>query len=156
MNITLDTLLVLDYIFLMTNESLDRINNISQKEGSLSKVGISREKYLKVIARALTATKTVKDSKPDESGRYPMIEVPDDDLQKWGAEKAMLLFGDMIEHKEIKHDLGDSTLAELRKMSVAELKEKARMILEGKVVSAHSDATTISRMPPQSEDNEEY
>lgn len=109
----------------------DKINNLVQKETNLARAGVTRYKYMCVIADALVAVKMEKSSIPDADGRYNMIEVPDAARRQWGAEQAAKLYGDMIERKEIEHDLGDKTLERYRSMSVAELKAQAQAILQG-------------------------
>ena len=56
----------------------------------------------------------------------------DIDKQRWGAEMAIKMFGDMIERKEIEMDVGDKTLDRLRSLSVAELKARAADLILGK------------------------
>lgn len=120
---------------------VDKVNNITQKEINMKKSGVTRHKYLLVIAEALEATIERKSDKPNEEGRYDMVIVPDWSRRQWGAEMASKLFGDQIERKEIEHDIGDKTLERFRSLSVAELKEKARKILDATAV------TTQSRLP---------
>ena len=58
--------------------------------------------------------------------------VPDAKRNQWGAEMAAKLHGDLIERKEIEHDIGETTLERFKKMSVSELKARASEILLGK------------------------
>lgn len=108
--------------------SLDQINNITQKERRMKEAGVTRYKYMVVIAEALEATKM--GDVIDEQGNVRREMVPDVRRREWGAEMASRLCGDMIEHKEITHEVGDKTLERFRSLSVAELKDKARRILE--------------------------
>lgn len=117
--------------------NIDRINNLVQKETSLSRAGITRYKYMVVIAEALEATKWVDES--DEQGNIKRILIPDARRREWGAEQAARLYGDMIERKEIEHDLGDKTLDRFRSLSVAQLKARAAEIIKG---------TPTNRLPP--------
>lgn len=109
--------------------SIDKINNLVQKETSLKKAGVTRYKYMLVIAEALEATKWADE--PDEQGNIKRVQKPDVTRRQWGAEQAARLYGDMIERKEIEHDIGDKTLDRFRALSVAELKQRAKDILNG-------------------------
>ncbi len=113
-----------------TDKSLDKINNLAQKEVSLSRVGVTREKAYSVIARALDAKKWM--DVVDRQGNVKSEYVDDVEKQRWGAEMAIKMFGDMIERKEVEYDLGDKTLDRLRALSVSELKARAADILLGK------------------------
>lgn len=125
--------------------SIDQINNVTQKELRMKEAGVSRYKYLLVIAEALEAEKM--GDVIDEQGNVKRMMVPDTRRREWGAEMASKLFGDQIEHKEITHEVGDKTLERMKSLSVAELKEKARKILELKPTSV--------RVTMQSESTEE-
>lgn len=107
---------------------VDQINNISQKETQMKRAGVSRYKYLLVIAEALEAMKM--GDVVDEQGNVRREMVPDVRRREWGAEMAAKLCGDMIEHKEITHEVGDRTLERFRSLSVAELRERAQKILD--------------------------
>lgn len=109
------------------NAEHDQINNLTQKERNLALSGVTRFKYLTVIAEALTAVKKVE--LPDAQGNYKWIDIPDVARRQWGAEQAAKLFGDMIERKEIEHDIGDKTLERFKAMSVPQLKARAMEIL---------------------------
>lgn len=111
---------------------MDKINNIVQKETRMARVGVTREKYLRVIAESLEAMKV--GDVVDSQGNVKRELIPDHTRRQWAAEKAALLFGDMIERKEIEHDIGDKTLEKFKGMSVDDLKKKARDILAGKPV----------------------
>lgn len=140
---------------------IDRTNNISQKERTLSKSGVTREKYMAVIAAALVAKKKVE--MPDEQGNYRWVEIDDAARQQWGAEQAAKLFGDMIERKEIEHDIGDKTLEKFKSMSVAQLRSRAAEILlnkKSRILSAdvpqvHQDAETVEALPEPIQTQEE-
>lgn len=114
-------------------KNIDKINNLVQKEINLSKAGVTRYKYMLVIAEALEATKWADEC--DEQGNVKRVKIADAQRRQWGAEQAARLYGDMIERKEIEHDLGDKTLERFRSLSVAELKARAADILLGKPVS---------------------
>ena len=111
-------------------KNLDKINNLVQKEVALSRVGVTREKAYRVIASALDAKKWM--DVVDKQGNVKQEYVDDIEKQRWGAEMAVKMFGDMIERKEIEMDVGDKTLDRLRALSVAELKARAADILLGK------------------------
>lgn len=111
-------------------KNLDKINNLVQKEIALGRVGVTREKAYKVIASALDAHKWM--DVVDRQGNVKQEWVPDIEKQRWGAEMAIKMFGDMIERKEVEYDVGDKTLDRLRSLSVAELKSRAADILLGK------------------------
>ncbi len=125
----------------ISGKNLDKINNLVQKEIALGRVGVTREKAYKVIAAALDAHRWM--DVMDKQGNIKQEWVPDLDKQRWGAEMAIKMFGDMIERKEIEHDLGDKTIDRLRALSVAELKSRAADLLLGKRVGAIQDAEMI-------------
>lgn len=110
--------------------AIDKINNLIQKESNLAKAGVTRYKYMLVIAEALEAMKMGDTINAAGNITYGLI--PDMARRQWGAEQAAKLYGDMIERKEIEHDLGDKTLDRFRALSVSELKLKAAEILQGK------------------------
>ncbi len=111
-------------------KNLDKINNLMQKEIALGRVGVTREKAYRVIAQALDAHRWA--DVIDRQGNIKQQWVPDLDKQRWGAEMAIKMFGDMIERKEIEMDVGDKTLDRLRALSVSELKARAADLLLGK------------------------
>ena len=113
-------------------KNLDKINNLVQKEIALGRVGVTREKAYRVIASALDAKKWM--DVVDRQGNVKQEWVDDIDKQRWGAEMAIKMFGDMIERKEIEMDVGDKTLDRLRSLSVAELKARAADLILGKKV----------------------
>ena len=113
-------------------KNLDKINNLVQKEIALGRVGVTREKAYRVIASALDAKKWM--DVVDKQGNVKQEWVDDIEKQRWGAEMAIKMFGDMIERKEIEMDVGDKTLDRLRSLSVAELKARAADLLLGKKV----------------------
>lgn len=110
-------------------QSIDKINNLVQKENNLARAGVTRLKYMTVISEALDAVRWVDE--PDEQGNIKRVLKPDVARRQWGAEQASRLYGDMIERKEIEHDLGDKTLDRFRSMSVADLKARAAEIIAG-------------------------
>ena len=111
-------------------KNLDKINNLVQKEIALGRVGVTREKAYRVIASALDAKKWM--DVVDRQGNVKQEWVDDIEKQRWGAEMAIKMFGDMIERKEIEMDVGDQTLDRLRSLSVAELKARAADLILGK------------------------
>lgn len=111
-------------------KAVDKINNIVQKEIALGRVGVTREKAYRVIAQALDAHKWM--DVIDKQGNIKQEWCADLDKQRWGAEMAIKMFGDMIERKEIEMDVGDKTLDRLRALSVSELKARAADLLLGK------------------------
>ena len=115
------------------SKSLDKINNLVQKEIALARVKVTREKAYGVIAAALDAHKWM--DVVDRQGNVKQEWVPDLDKQRWGCEMALKAFGDLIERKEIEYDVGDKTLDRLRSLSVSELKSRAADILLGKKTS---------------------
>lgn len=123
------------------SNNLDKINNLVQKEIALGKVGVTREKAYRVISQALDARKWM--DVVDEQGNVRRELVDDLDKQRWGAEMAIKMFGDMIERKEIEHDIGDRTLDRLRALSVGELKARAADILLGKRMGPIQDAEVV-------------
>jgi flavin-binding protein dodecin len=113
-------------------EPIDKINNLIQKEKNLKAVGVTRRKAYQVIADALDAYKWADVF--DQQGNVKRAWVPDLEKQRWGAEMAVKMFGDMIERKEIEHDIGDKTLEKFRSFSVNDLRARAKAILEGSPV----------------------
>lgn len=124
-------------------KNLDKINNLVQKEIALGRVGVTREKAYRVIAQALDAKRWM--DVVDSQGNVKQEYVDDLDKQRWGAEMAIKMFGDMIERKEIEMDVGDKTLDRLRALSVSELKARATDLLLGKknVLSSVTDAEVV-------------
>lgn len=114
----------------VSSRTMDKINNLVQKESALARAGLNRPVYMAVIARQLNKKKWV--DQPDAQGNIQRVEVDDDIAQRWAVDKLAIIFGDMIERKEIEHDLGDKTLDRFRALSVADLKERAAAILAGK------------------------
>lgn len=110
--------------------NVDKINNLVQKESALGRVGVTREKAYQVIYDALEATHWVDEY--DEQGNCRRVLRPHVQRRQWGSEIAIKMFGDMIERKEIEHDIGDRTLDRFRAMSVADLKARCADILLGK------------------------
>ncbi len=82
------------------------------------------------IAEALDAV--IEYEVRDAEGNVIKKTRPDEKRNQWGAEMAAKLHGDLIERKEIEHDIGETTLARLKGLSVAELKARAADILLGK------------------------
>ncbi len=79
-------------------ETIDKVNNTSQKELALNRVGITRDKYMRVIAEALVATRWGKSNKPNPTtGQYDIVEQADTERQQWGAEMAAKFFSDLKE-----------------------------------------------------------
>ncbi len=75
--------------------TIDRVNNINQKEESLYKAGVTRRRTYEVIGELLNAVKKI--SGTDDFGMPTMSEEPDLQRRKEGAELAMRAFGDSKE-----------------------------------------------------------
>jgi len=113
----------------------DRINNVTQKEEAMALSGVTRRKTYRVIARLLDAKKWAEVT--DKGGNVRWEWVEDLEKQRQGAEMALKVMGDMIEHKQVEYGIADSTLEKLKAMSVDALKARARELIEGrKVVEA--------------------
>lgn len=85
-------------VVLPTNDiptTIDRVNNITQKEESLYKAGVTRRKVYERIGELLNATKRVVGY--DSRGMEVVSEEPDLGRRKEGAELAMRAFGDSKE-----------------------------------------------------------
>lgn len=80
--------------------SADKINSLVQKEETMYRVGVTREKYLRVIAESLEAMK-VGDIVHD-NGNVTRGLIPDVARRQWAVEQSAKLFGDMVEHKKIE------------------------------------------------------
>jgi len=83
---------------LTTNDvptTIDRVNNINQKEESLYKAGVTRRRTYEVIGELLNAVKKI--SGTDDFGMPTVSEEPDLQRRKEGAELAMRAFGDSKE-----------------------------------------------------------
>lgn len=100
----------------------DKINNILQKEEALEKAGVSRFKAFAIIAEAYDAFKEVETV---VNGTIKTEKVPDIRRREWAVEMTAKLMGDMIERKEIEHELGDKTLEKYSDLSASELKRRA-------------------------------
>lgn len=108
----------------------DKINSLEQKEARLEEAGVTRLKYMRRISEALDAVKTVEYR--DAQGNVKYRQEPDVPRNQWGVEMAAKLCGDLIERKEIEHDIGEDTLARMKGLTVVELKARAADILLGK------------------------
>ena len=108
----------------------DQINNVAQKEIAMALSGVTRRKTYEVIARLLSATKWSEVT--DAQGNTRWDNVPDLEKQRQGAEMALRVMGDMIEHKTVEYGIADSTLEKLKALSVAELRGRAAEMLEGR------------------------
>lgn len=115
-----------------TDGPTDKINNLIQKENNLKKAGVTRRKAYSIIYEAMEATKWADVT--DEQGNVKRELIADVQRRQWGAEMAIKMFGDMIERKEIEHDLGDKTLDRFRALTVEQLKAKAAEIIAGKPI----------------------
>jgi len=111
----------------------DRINNLAQKEKRLAEAGVTRKKAYQVISEALEAVITTEYR--DAQGNVRYKQTPDFEKRKWAVEKALIMFGDAIERKEIEYDIGDSTLSRYKAMSVADMKARMADLILGKSVS---------------------
>jgi len=60
------------------NSGIDRVNNIAQKELALEKEGVTRRKYIRVIAEALEATSWVDeyDEQGNEISTHEELNLP--------------------------------------------------------------------------------
>jgi len=109
----------------------DQINNVRQKEDAMSFSGVTRRKTYDVIARLLEAKRWAEVT--DKSGNVKYEYVDDLEKQRQGAEMALRVMGDMIEHKTVEYGIADSTLEKLKAMSVADLRSRAAGLLAGRV-----------------------
>ena len=75
-----------------TPANIDRINDKEQKEKTLAKVGLTREKVYRKIVDALEAKK-VGDITHD-NGNITRGLIEDRELQKWAVEQAIKIFQD--------------------------------------------------------------
>ena len=102
--------------------SIDRVNNSDQKEGKLFVSGVTRAKYMVVIAEALCAVKTVELVRAD--GSFYSAEVPDVARRQWACERSMELFGDKVTKVEqtFKNDLNDHDRKLLERLTGGTLK----------------------------------
>ena len=98
-------------------ESIDRINNSEQKEGKLFVSGVTRVKYMAVIAEAFDAVKEVELVRGD--GSYYKDTVPDVARRQWACERSIELFGDKVTKVEnvVKADLSENDRAILEKLT---------------------------------------
>ncbi len=101
------------------SKEIDTVANPEQKQIALNKAGVSRKAYMQIIADALVATKWGKSDKPNERGQYDMVEKPDMDLRKWGAEMASKLHGDITNGSQTNIAVGVN-------VSLAEKLDQAR------------------------------
>lgn len=115
---------------LATAEKRDQINNVAQKEMAMDLAGVTRRRTYDVISRLLGATKWAEVT--DKNGNVKFENVPDLEKQRQGAEMALKVMGDMIEHKQVEYGIADSTLEKLKAMSVDTLKARAAELLDGR------------------------
>ena len=108
----------------------DQINNVRQKEDAMSLSGVTRLKTYAVISRLLEARKYAEVT--DKQGNVNWELVDDLEKQRQGAEMALRVMGDMIEHKQVEYGIADSTLEKLKSLSVDTLRARAAELLEGK------------------------
>lgn len=113
-----------------SREARDQINNVAQKELAMSLEGVTRRKTYQVISKLLEAKKWSEVT--DKGGNVRWEWVDDLEKQRQGAEMALRVMGDMIEHKQVEYGIADSTLEKLKGMSVADLKMRAAELLEGR------------------------
>lgn len=88
--------------------TVDKINNLQQKEYALNKAGVTREKYMKHIADSLVAVKWVDE--PDVQGNIRRVSVPDVARRNWATEMTARLKGDMVEHKVVENNTQTSII----------------------------------------------
>ena len=75
---------------------IDRVADLTQKEKAAHKAGVTRYKYLKIIAEALEAEVVTRDFNA-ETKQWEEHRHPDEDRRKWGAEQAGKFFSDFKE-----------------------------------------------------------
>lgn len=108
----------------------DQINNVRQKEEAMDAAGVTRVKTYEVIARLLGAKKWMDVA--DAGGNVRTEYVDDLEKQARGADMALKVMGDMIEHKQVEYGIADSTLEKLKALSVDTLRARAAELLEGR------------------------
>ena len=73
---------------------IEKINNVAQKEKAIARAGLSRYRYMLVIADALEANKWIDE--PDVQGNIRRVQIPDAPRRQWAVEQAAKLFGDYV------------------------------------------------------------
>lgn len=76
----------------------DKVNNTTQKEASLFKAGVTREKAFRIVAEALEAV--IIEQYRDEQMKLKYRNVPNIELRKWAAEMTAKYFGDLVTKQE--------------------------------------------------------
>ena len=79
---------------------MDKINSIVQKESAMFSAGVTRRRTYEVISRLLGAKRWAETT--DKSGNVRWEWVEDLEKQRQGADMALRVMGDMIEHKEVR------------------------------------------------------
>jgi hypothetical protein len=75
---------------------VDRVGDLTQKEKAAHKAGVTRYKYLKIIAEALEAEVVTREFCPEKK-EWVETRSPDEERRRWGAEQSGKLFSDMKE-----------------------------------------------------------
>lgn len=76
----------------LSDKDIDRINDKAQKEASLAKAGLTRQKYIERIVEALDACKVGDIELPN--GNIGRGQVPDMARRQWAVEQAIKVFND--------------------------------------------------------------
>lgn len=93
---------LLDTSFVQTSpkasntEEVDRVADLTQKEKAAHKAGVTRYKYLKIIAEALEAEVVTREF---DASKKEWVETrsPDEERRRWGAEQTGKFFSDFKE-----------------------------------------------------------
>lgn len=75
---------------------VDRVADLTQKEKAAHKAGVTRYKYLKIIAEALEAEVVTREFCPEKK-EWVETRSPDEERRRWGAEQSGKFFSDMKE-----------------------------------------------------------
>lgn len=75
---------------------VDRVADLTQKEKAAHKAGVTRYKYLKIIAEALEAEVVTREF---DASKKEWVETrsPDEERRRWGAEQTGKFFSDFKE-----------------------------------------------------------
>lgn len=75
---------------------IDRVADLTQKEKAAHKAGVTRYKYLKIIAEALEAEVVTREFDVDKK-EWVETRSPDEERRRWGAEQTGKFFSDFKE-----------------------------------------------------------
>jgi hypothetical protein len=77
-------------------DEVDRVADLTQKEKAAHKAGVTRYKYLKIIAEALEAEVVTREF---DASKKEWVETrsPDEERRRWGAEQTGKFFSDFKE-----------------------------------------------------------